>query len=129
MSAVSAAVGIVAAVEVSLKDALREAYARLGITESLPKTIGKFGSPMRGTTVKGYRLDPPHDPAAGRPEAEEGWHLNFWDYANGSRASGRGWKDAIRIQRQIQRWTSDDPEVIPEAIDPIEEPIDPTIIP
>jgi len=76
------------------KCALKKAYAEVG---KLPKgNPGKWGSPTRGTTIKGYRLDPPHPKApAGSPESC--WHLNWWDYTKGSRSSGLGQKGSIPI--------------------------------
>lgn len=68
-----------------MKDALREVYKLLG--GRLPKGQGigpyshlkgraKWGQPMRGTSTRGYRLDPPHDTVG----HSAGWHFNVWDY-------------------------------------------------
>lgn len=56
---------------------------------------GKFSSPQRGTTKKGYRLDPPH-PNAKPGSAEEGWHINWWDWTEGKRGTG-GRYGAVKI--------------------------------
>jgi RHS repeat-associated protein len=78
----------------AIKRALAKAHAKVG---KLPKgRPGKFGSPQRGTSIKGYRLDPPHPRAKpGSPETK--WHINFWDYTGGKRGAG-GVKDAIPIE-------------------------------
>jgi hypothetical protein len=54
----------------------------------LPKgTPGKFGSPQRGTSLKGYRFDPAHPGRpAGHPESVP--HFNYWDYTKGKRGNG-----------------------------------------
>jgi hypothetical protein len=77
----------------SIKRALKVVHSKVG---RLPKgKAGKFGSPQRGTSVKGYRLDPPHPGAkAGTPEAK--WHINYWDYTGGKRGAG-GYSGAIPI--------------------------------
>ena len=71
-----------------IKGALEEVH---GIVGKLPKgAAGKFGSPQRGTSVTGYRLDPAHPNAApGSPEA--GWHINYWNWTNGKKGSGGIW--------------------------------------
>ncbi|SEP46080.1 DUF6443 domain-containing protein [Mucilaginibacter sp. OK283] len=82
------------------KEALVEAKAKIGLepTESLAKgEKGKFGSPQRGTSKKGYRLDPAH-PSAKPGSGEEFPHVNFWDYTNGKRGSG-GISGAIPIKQ------------------------------
>jgi len=78
----------------AIKRALAKVHAKVG---KLPKgRPGKFGSPQRGTSIKGYRLDPPHPKAKpGSPETK--WHINFWDYTGGKRGAG-GVKDAIPIE-------------------------------
>jgi len=48
---------------------------------------GKFESPQRGTSKKGYHLDPAH-PNAKPGSGEEFPHVNWWDYTNGKRGSG-----------------------------------------
>jgi len=81
------------------KKALGEAKEKLGLKpgESLPKgEKGKFGSPQRGTSKKGYRLDPAH-PNAKPGSGEEFPHINYWDYTNGKRGKG-GNSGAIPIQ-------------------------------
>jgi RHS repeat-associated protein len=77
----------------AIKGALEEVHAAVG---KLPKgSPGKFGSPQRGTSKVGYRLDPPHPKAKpGTPEV--GWHINWWDYSEGKRGRG-GRSDAVRI--------------------------------
>lgn len=51
---------------------------------------GKYGSPQRGDSKKGYRLDPAH-PNAKPGSGEEYSHVNWWDYTNGKRdRGGRG---------------------------------------
>ena len=59
----------------------------LGKTESLPKQKGKFGSPSRGDSKKGYRLDPAH-PNAKPGSGEEYPHINYWDFTKGKRNAG-----------------------------------------
>lgn len=76
------------------KTALKKVHDIMG--GSLPKGApGKFGSPQRGTSLKGYRLDPAHP---GRPfgHPESVPHINYWDFTNGKRGSG-GISDAIPI--------------------------------
>ena len=72
------------------KEALEKAKKKIGLekTESLPNNgPGKFGSPQRGNSQKGYRLDPAHPKAkAGSPE--EYPHVNYWDYTKGKRGKG-----------------------------------------
>lgn len=79
----------------SVKAALEEVHGRVG---KLPKgEPGKFGSPQRGNTVKGYRLDPGHPRApAGSPEA--GPHINWWDYSEFKKNSGQEVKGAVPIK-------------------------------
>ena len=71
------------------KKAVQEAKEKLNIsdTENLAKGKGKFGSPMRGDSKRGYRLDPPHPNA--EPGSGEEFHLvNYWDYTRGKRNTG-----------------------------------------
>ena len=79
----------------STKAALAKVHERVG---RLPKgEPGKFNSPQRGTTEKGYRLDPGHPRApAGHPES--GPHINWWDYTVFKRSSGREVDGAIPIR-------------------------------
>ena len=68
------------------KKALGKVKEILELTDSptLPKMKSKFGSPARGTPLKGYRLDPAHtnrDIGTG----EEYPHINYWDYTKGKR--------------------------------------------
>jgi len=82
------------------KDALSQAKGKIGLnpTESLPKgQQGKFGSPQRGDSKKGYRLDPSH-PNAKPGSAEEHPHVNYWDYSKGKRGNG-GIEGAIPIKK------------------------------
>ena len=69
----------------SIKEALGEVHAQVG---KLPKgEPGKFGSPQRGTSQRGYRLDPGHpNRPSGDPESD--WHINWWDWTEGKRGSG-----------------------------------------
>ena len=72
------------------KEALAKAKAKLGLkpNESLPKgEKGKFGSPQRVDSKKGYRLDPAH-PNAQPGSGEEYPRVNWWNYTNGKRGSG-----------------------------------------
>ena len=76
------------------KAALKQVHNIMG--GSLPKgTPGKFGSPQRGTSIKGYRLDPAHPgKPIGHPESVP--HINYWDYTNGKKGKG-GISGAIPI--------------------------------
>jgi RHS repeat-associated protein len=76
------------------KKALEKVHEEVGW---LPKgKPGKFGSPQRGTSMKGYRLDPPHARATpGSPDSKP--HINWWDYTGGKRTSG-GRKGSIPIE-------------------------------
>ncbi|PQV44583.1 RHS repeat-associated protein [Jejuia pallidilutea] len=82
----------------STKDAVTDAKSKIGLdkTETLPKSNGKFGSPQRGDSKKGYRLDPAH-PNAKPGSAEEYPHVNYWDYTNGKRGKG-GVSGAVPIK-------------------------------
>ena len=65
------------------KSAVKEAQEKVG--GSLPKgKPGKFGSPQRGDSKKGYRLDPGH-PGKPQGDPEAGPHVNWWDYSKGKR--------------------------------------------
>ncbi len=57
--------------------------------------MGKFGSPMRGDSKKGYRLDPPNPNGKGLEKTNK--HVNWWDYTKGKRGSG-GRKGYIPIK-------------------------------
>ncbi|KAA0990012.1 DUF6443 domain-containing protein [Dyadobacter aurulentus] len=72
----------------NIKDALRKAYAELGIPGALPKgEKGKFGSPTAGNSKKGYRLDPGHpDRRKGHDESVP--HINYWDWTAGKKDRG-----------------------------------------
>jgi len=76
------------------KRALREVHDEVG---RLPKgSPGKFGSPQRGNSKMGYRLDSPHPKARpGTPEC--GYHINWWDYTAGKKGSG-GRSGAVPIK-------------------------------
>jgi hypothetical protein len=69
------------------KDAVQKAQNEVG--GSLPKgEPSKFGSPQRGNSQKGYRLDPPHpNQAPSSPESKP--HVNWWDWTQGKKGSGR----------------------------------------
>lgn len=71
-----------------IKAALKQVHEAVG---KLPRgERGKFGSPQRGTSEKGYRLDPGHpNRAPGDPEA--GPHINWWDWTAGKRGTGGRW--------------------------------------
>ncbi|MCB9771334.1 MAG: PASTA domain-containing protein [Candidatus Omnitrophica bacterium] len=79
-----------------LKKALKKVHDIVG---KLPKgKPGKKGSPQRGDSKKGYRLDKESHPnaKAGSPESK-GAHLNYWDYTEGKRKSGQGLSGAITL--------------------------------
>jgi len=81
------------------KKALKDAKAKIGLDSNqfLPKgKQGKFGSPQRGDSKKGYRLDPAH-PNAKPGSGEEFPHVNYWDYTKGKRGKG-GVQGAIPIK-------------------------------
>jgi hypothetical protein len=81
------------------KEALKDAKAEIGLkpNESLPKgEQGKYGSPQRGDSKRGYRLDPAH-PKAKPGSGEEHPHINYWDYTKGKRGKG-GKSGAIPIK-------------------------------
>jgi len=71
------------------KNAVQKAQNEVG--GSLPKgEPGKFGSPQRGDSNKGYRLDPPHpNKAPNNPESKP--HVNWWDWTQGKKGSGGRW--------------------------------------
>ncbi|MEX0599722.1 MAG: RHS repeat-associated core domain-containing protein, partial [Rhodothermales bacterium] len=72
------------------KTALRQVHGIVGHLPGSARGVGRFGSPMRGDVVRGYRLDPPHPNAVpGSPEA--GYHINYWDWTGGKRGSGGIW--------------------------------------
>ena len=67
------------------KEALKDAKRKIELepNESLPKgENGKFGSPQRGYSQKGYRLDPAH-PNAKPGSGEEYPQINYWDWTHG----------------------------------------------
>ncbi len=78
-----------------LREALGRVLEKLGADEPVrPKRDSKFGNPnkTRGTSRRGYRLDPGHDDdeRGGRPgSGGDGEHINFWDYTRGKKGSGR----------------------------------------
>ena len=79
---------------VSKKEAVKEAQQEVG---KQPKgEPGKFGSPTRGTSRKGYRLDPPNPKGKGLEKTHR--HINWWDYSKGKRSSGKGRKGYIPIK-------------------------------
>ncbi|KXB43796.1 RHS repeat-associated core domain protein, partial [Bacteroidales bacterium KA00344] len=81
------------------KEALREAKKRLKLSEgeTLPKTKGRLGAPMRGDSRRSYRLDPVH-PNARPGSGEEFPHINYWGYTKGKRGRG-GQSGAIPIKK------------------------------
>jgi RHS repeat-associated protein len=80
------------------KKALKEVQGKVG---KLPKgKQGKFGSPQRGDSKKGYRLDPGHPNAVNADE--KGKHFNYWDYTGGKRNSG-GTSGAVPIPPDKRR--------------------------
>ncbi len=79
---------------VSKKEAVKQAHKEVG---KQPKgKPGKFGSPTRGDSRKGYRLDPPNPRGKGREKTNR--HINWWDYSKGKRKSGSGRKGYIPIE-------------------------------
>jgi hypothetical protein len=111
-----------------IKSALAAVYEKLGIAEGLPKmSPGLGGSPQRGSTVRGYRLDQGHpNREPGSPES--GDHINVWDYSEGSRSSGRGLKDAVPIEPSAPV-VEPTPVPVEPLPTPIEIPIDLPIFP
>lgn len=80
-----------------VKVALKEVYRKLGIDGPLPRMKkGNMGSPQRGTTTRGYRLDNEGHPNSTNPN-EKGPHFNYWDYTVGKRKTGKGVKNAVPI--------------------------------
>jgi len=73
----------------AIKKALKLVHKHVG--GPLPKgQPGKYGSPQRGTSKKGYRLDPAHpDTAPGSPESKP--HINWWDFTEGKKGKGGRW--------------------------------------
>ncbi len=71
-----------------IKKTLKEVHKTLG--GSLPKfKKGKWGSPQRGSALKGYRLDPPH--TIHPNSAESMYHINYWDWTRGKKGKGGIW--------------------------------------
>jgi hypothetical protein len=71
------------------KDAVQKAQNEVG--GSLPKgEPGKYGSPQRGNSQKGYKLDPPH-PNQPPSSSESKPHVNWWDWTEGKKGSGGRW--------------------------------------
>ncbi len=69
-----------------MKAALRQIHKILG--GKLPKgKPGKYGSPQRGNSKKGYRYDNEGHPNSTNPN-EKGPHINYWDYTKGKRNKG-----------------------------------------
>ena len=77
------------------KAALKKVHNEVGGSLPLGKP-GKFGSPQRGTSKKGYRLDPGH-PDRPKGDPESGPHINWWDFTEGKRGNG-GRSGAIPIE-------------------------------
>jgi len=83
----------------AIKKALQEIYKLLNINKPMkPKGKGKYGSPMRGDSKKGYRLDKGH---SNRPKGDPecGDHINYWDYTKGKRGKG-GKSGAVPINNK-----------------------------
>lgn len=79
------------------KEALKKVHKELNLEKSLPPAKpGKYGSPQRGDSRKGYRLDPGH-PNRPKGDPEEGPHINWWDYTQGKRGRG-GRSGAVPIK-------------------------------
>ena len=58
---------------------------------------GKYGSPQRGSSKKGYRLDNEGHPKSTNPN-EKGPHINYWDCTEGKRKSKGGKSGATPIE-------------------------------
>ncbi len=69
---------------VSTKEAVKGAHKEVG--KQSERGTGKFGSPMRGNSKKGYRLDPPNPNGKGLEKTNK--HVNWWDYTKGKRGKG-----------------------------------------
>ena len=80
---------------VSKKEAVKEAHRQVG--KQTERGTGRKGSPMRGNTKKGYRLDPPNPKGTGLEKTHR--HVNWWDYTQGKRKSG-GRKGYIPIKHK-----------------------------
>lgn len=90
-TAFSAFVAGVTAKISDIKAALAKVLDKLEIDEPLPKAKpGKWGSPQRGTSEKGYRLDPGH-PGRDPSDPEAGDHINWYDWSKGKKGSGGKW--------------------------------------
>jgi hypothetical protein len=76
------------------KEAVKEAHQQVG--KQAKGEPGKFGSPTRGDSRKGYRLDPPNPRGKGLEKTHR--HINWWDYTKGKRSSGKGRKGYIPIE-------------------------------
>jgi hypothetical protein len=80
-----------------MKEALRKVYQEVG--GRIPKgKPGKWGSPQRGNTKKGYRYDREGHPNATDP-AEEGPHINWWDYTSKKKKAG-GRKGTVPVRER-----------------------------
>jgi len=77
------------------KKAVKKAQDKVGGPLSKGK-LGKKGSPQRGDSEKGYRLDPGH-PNRPTGDPEGGPHVNWWDYTKSKRKSGGEVSGAFRI--------------------------------
>ena len=76
---------------------MQEVYKKLGIDKLLPKSKpGKFGSPQRGNSRRGYKYDRQGHPKSTNPN-ENGPHINWWDWTKGKKGKG-GRHDAVPIQ-------------------------------
>jgi len=95
----------------NLKAALRKVHEEVGkLSKGSP---GKWGSPQRGNSEKGYRLDPGH-PGRSPEDPEAGEHVNWWDWTGGKKGSGGRW-GSVRVGPEAA--PEGIPEVLPEAIE------------
>jgi len=83
---------------VTKKEAVKQAHKEVG--KQTERGKGKFGSPMRGNSKKGYRLDPPNPRGQGREKTNR--HVNWWDYTKGKKGKG-GRKGYIPIKEKEEK--------------------------
>lgn len=77
----------------AIKAALKEVYDKLGIDAAVPKMKpGKWNSPQRGSSERGYRLDPAH------PRAEADTPGPGRTSTGGTGGLGRG----VRVEKMEQ---------------------------
>jgi len=80
------------------KNALRKVWEKVGkLRKGKP---GKFGSPQRGDTTKGYRMDPGHPPSEKHPPGSEGTkpHFDWWNYEDHGKGHGPPHDGTIPIE-------------------------------